>query len=470
MAEMNNSFQIKSPQKKFPTINTNMSLKQIKEELTALSDLDVMDTPTDRERFSKDAYNYSPLLQKQLKGCCADLVVRPKAIDAVIATSAACARNNIPLTIRGAGTGNYGQCVPLNGGVVMLMSELNKIRKFDTYTGVVTVETGCLLRELDKYLSNYGRQLRLVPSTWRTASVGGFLAGGSGGIGSIRWGFLRDPGHLQGLEVVTLQNPPQKLHLDADASEALNHAYGTNGIITALDLATAPAINWQEATIDCAEWETAVELMQSCAKAAIDLNLCSLLEKDIVNHLPKWCGESSNNHRIMLLVAPDGVTTLQRLSASFGGKFTLIGAEKGLGGKYLRELTWNHTTMHMRSVDSDWTYLQMLLPKPEVSAMDKLKKDWGNDLLWHLEAVHQQGVKRLAALPLVKWRGKEYLENLIIQCKEIGCVIFNPHVITVEDGGLGVIDSDQVKTKQNFDPKGLLNPGKLKGWEQIVKG
>ena len=38
-------------------------------------------------------------------------------------------------------------------------------------------------------------------------------------------------------------------------------------------------------------------------------------------------------------------------------------------------------------------------------------------------------------------------------------------VLTVEGGGLGVIDSDQVKAKLKFDPKGLLNPGKLEGWE-----
>ena len=50
---------------------------------------------------------------------------------------------------------------------------------------------------------------------------------------------------------------------------------------------------------------------------------------------------------------------------------------------------------------------------------------------------------------------------IIDQCKEIGAIIFNPHVITVEDGGLGVIDSDQVKAKINFDPKGILNPGKI---------
>ena len=35
-----------------------------------------------------------------------------------------------------------------------------------------------------------------------------------------------------------------------------------------------------------------------------------------------------------------------------------------------------------------------------------------------------------------------------------------------EDGGLGVIDADQVAAKQRFDPAGLLNPGKLRGWEE----
>ena len=49
--------------------------------------------------------------------------------------------------------------------------------------------------------------------------------------------------------------------------------------------------------------------------------------------------------------------------------------------------------------------------------------------------------------------------------QETWCVYFNPHVLTVEGGGLGVVDADQVKAKLRFDPKGLLNPGKLEGWE-----
>ena len=84
--------------------------------------------------------------------------------------------------------------------------------------------------------------------------------------------------------------------------------------------------------------------------------------------------------------------------------------------------------------------------------------------MWHIEAVSQQGVPRLAALPVLKWTTKNELDQVIYDCKEKGALIFNPHVLTVEGGGLGVIDSDQVKAKIKYDPKGLFNPGKLEGW------
>ena len=67
-------------------------------------------------------------------------------------------------------------------------------------------------------------------------------------------------------------------------------------------------------------------------------------------------------------------------------------------------------------------------------------------------------------LPLVRWRDAEQLGQLMEDCRAAGAVLFNPHVLTVEDGGLGVVDADQVAAKQRFDPSGLLNPGKLRGW------
>ena len=435
------------------------------EDLRQVAGLELLQKTSELQRFSRDAFDYSPVLHAQLDRCQADLVVRPLNVEAVASLAAACFRHQVPLTLRGTGTGNYGQSVPLQGGVVMLTSALNKVRHIDRQTGIVTVEPGCSLRDLDQQLRNEGRQLRLLPSTWRSATIGGFLAGGSGGIGSIRWGFLRDPGHLLGMEIVTLEQQPRRLQLDAAEAEALNHAYGTNGIATAITLATAPAVDWHQVSFDCESWEEAVLLLQRCARSAIPLHLATLLEGPLLQHLPPWSGPAGKGHRALLLVAPDGVTSLNRLVADAGAVMHDLGPEDLNRGNGLRELTWNHTTLHMRAVDPSWTYLQMLLPEPELPAMQSLKQRWGDDLLWHLELVRQQGAQRVAALPLVRWSGEDQLDRLMNECREVGAVIFNPHVITVEDGGLGVIDGDQVAAKQRFDPAGLLNPGKLRGWQ-----
>ena len=445
------------------------ALLALRQDLASVPELDLLDDPGQLVRCSRDAYDYSPVLSPKLEGARAQLVSRPKSVAAVEQLAAACARHGVPLTVRGSGTGNYGQCVPLEGGVVMLTTGLQRIRSLDPSTGVVTVEPGCLMSQLDQELRCHGRQLRLLPSTWRSATVGGFVAGGSGGIGSIRWGFLRDPGHLLGLEVVPITTDAHGHQLDEIEAEALNHSYGTNGIITALTLSTAPAVNWHQVCIDCRDWANAVALLLACGRSAVALQLATALEASVLERLPGWSGPAMGQHRLLLLVAPDGIASLKRLAADAGADLHDLGAEDLSGGNGLRELSWNHTTLHMRASEPGWTYLQMLLPQPELPAMQALRNQWGDDLLWHLELVKQQGSVRIAALPLVRWRDAALLEQLMDDCRAHGAVVFNPHVITVEDGGLGVVDGDQVAAKQRFDPAGLMNPGKLRGWLERVE-
>ncbi len=427
------------------------------------------------ERLSRDCFDYSPVLTPLLAGRHAQLVVKASDTDQVRRVAAACARQGVALTLRGAGTGNYGQCVPLAGGVVLDLSGLDRVRRFDAATGVLTAEAGCLLADLDQQLAPLGRELRLAPSTRRSATLGGFIAGGSGGIGSLRWGFLRDCGNLLGLEVVTLEPEPQLLQLTADASRALNHAYGTNGILTAVTVPTTAAVTWQQLVVEFSGWEAALEAACVLPATALLLQSLCLLEEAVARRLPLPGGHPHGQaplggcpavagHRLLLLAAPDGLPALEPLLRQLGGSLVWQAAEGDSRGLPLRELSWNHTTLHIRAQDPGWTYLQMLLPRPEAPALAALKQQWGDDLLWHLEGVRQLGVQRLAGLPLVRWRGAEALLELMEQARDLGAVLFNPHVFTVEDGGLGVIDADQVAAKVAYDPGGLLNPGKLRGW------
>ena len=433
--------------------------------LKRVDNLEVIESQSDVKRLSKDFYNYSPVLTQILDGCFADLIVRPLDNTAVKKVAEICWEYSIPLTLRGAGTGNYGQAVPLFKGVVMQMSCLNKLEEFDLDTGFVKVQSGCLMGDLNRQLKKYGRELRLLPSTWKTATIGGFIAGGSGGIGSIRWGFLRDPGNLIGLEVVTINEEAKLLKFDAEESEPLNHAYGTNGIITSLLISTDIRRRWHSIVIDCQEFEKTIDILKTFTSSAIELKLGTILEKDIVEQMPTWFKGKSVSNKILIQSTLGGVKTIELICKKYKVKSELLGEEENLLNG-ISEVVWNHTTLHMRAKDKNWTYLQMLLPlNNELELINFLRKKWGKKILWHIEAVSQQGVPRLAALPVLKWNGSEELNEIMDDCKKLGAFIFNPHVLTVEGGGLGVVDSDQVKAKLKFDPKGLLNPGKLEGWE-----
>ena len=100
-------------------------------------------TLTDLKRRSRDFFWYSPILNEQLKDKLADVVVTPSDESEVIRVAAACAKHRIPLTVRGGATGNYGQCVPIEGGVVLDMAAMNAIEW--QKPGMVRVQAGAKL-------------------------------------------------------------------------------------------------------------------------------------------------------------------------------------------------------------------------------------------------------------------------------------------------------------------------------------
>ena len=419
------------------------------------------------EQLAADAFVYSPVLQPLLQGLKAQLGVRADSAEQVQAVAAACARHGVSLTVRGAGTGNYGQAIPLAGGLVLELSGMNRLQQLDPLSGVFTAEPGILLADLEQQLQARGRELRLLPSTVRTASLAGYLAGGSSGIGSLRWGFLRDPGHLLGLEIVTLEPTPRLLQLDAAQAQAVNHAYGSNGIITSATMASAAAVPWQQLVLELPSWEEALAAAQSLPATALLLNSLCALEAPVARLLPwpQGCpAAGTDGHRLLLLAAPDALAPLEALLPRWRARLIWQAPQGQSRGIPLRELCWNHTTLHARAQEPAFTYLQLLLPQPERPALAALRQRWGHDLLWHLEAVRAQGQQRLACLPLVRWHSRERLEAVIEHACALGCLLFNPHAITVEDGGLGGVDAEQVAAKASYDPQGLLNPGKLRGW------
>jgi len=78
---------------------------------TLFAGMFVITDPAQVAKLSHDYYTFSPVLQPKLTGKTGSAVVRPANEAEVLRAAATCVKYKIPLTVRGAGTGNYGQCV-----------------------------------------------------------------------------------------------------------------------------------------------------------------------------------------------------------------------------------------------------------------------------------------------------------------------------------------------------------------------
>ena len=124
----------------------------------------VLTHPQVVERLSRDFYWYSPVLRKQLDGKVGDVVVQPLNEIEVQSVLRYCRAHNLAVTVRGAGTGNYGQAVPLQGGVVLDLAGMDRIEEIQP-DGVAVCQPGVRLGTLETEARKSGWELRCYPST-----------------------------------------------------------------------------------------------------------------------------------------------------------------------------------------------------------------------------------------------------------------------------------------------------------------
>ena len=434
----------------------------------ALDGIRAHDDPKHIAARSHDYFWYSPILNDQLKDKLGDVIVVPETLDEVIRLAALIARHRLPLTLRGGGTGNYGQCVPMEGGVIMDLTRLNRV--IEVTDGHVRVEAGARVSKLDDAARETGQELLMYPSTRQMATIGGFIAGGSGGIGSLRHGMLRDPGNVTYAKVITVEPEPKVIMLEGAEIQKVQHAYGTNGIVVELGLALTPAKDWIHTAALFDGYDTALRFAMSAQATGMDCYLLTAVERRCSPYSTTFGALfPADRDAIFAMVAPDEMPRFKAAAEARGGRISFAMTkpeirENGLQPAY--ECGWNHTTLQALKADKGWTYLQVAYPRPfsPELVMQQMGR-YGERMYWHHEMARMGGEIQVFALPLVRYNGKEDMYRLIDELEDTdGCTIFDPHVITIEDGGMKEIDDTQIEFKKQADPYGLMNPGKTRGW------
>lgn len=125
------------------------------------------------------------------------IVVQPRSVDEVLEILKICERFEIPIVARGAGTSAYGGAVPLKSCVVV---DFKKMCGFELLDGKVIAQSGAIWMEIERELNKKGEALRVYPTSAEVSTVGGWIAQGGYGVGSLRYGGIAD--NLEWLEVV----------------------------------------------------------------------------------------------------------------------------------------------------------------------------------------------------------------------------------------------------------------------------
>ncbi|MGB0662004.1 MAG: FAD-binding oxidoreductase [Mangrovicoccus sp.] len=437
----------------------------------ALSHLEIEQNEAAIRSASRDFFWYSPVLKARLDHVVADFVVAPKSEAELIEVLKTCYAHDCPVTVRGAGTGNYGQAMPLAGGCVVHLKHLSDVK--EVLPGRVIVEPGCLLKDLDDACKvQSSQELRMFSSTWATATIGGFIAGGSGGVGSCTWGSLRDLGNIIRLRVVTMESEPRILEFRGEELARVSHAYGTNGIITELEMPLAPAYDWVDVFVTTEDFRSAAEFANDLGNAdGILIKLASVFEAPIAkSYFQRVAPHVSESDNLLgLMIAPHAMDAFLTFLGRRSDAKMIYRSDESEWPRHpgpMFEYGWNHTTLRALKVDPSITYLQVRYAFPDhIDKVEAIREKFPGEVMQHLEVIRESGKCIFAGLTMVKFTSEERLQEIIDIHEEMGCMIFNPHRYTLEEGGRQTVDDRQLKFKREADPKGLLNPGKMIAWD-----
>lgn len=129
-----------------------------------------------------------------------DLVVLPRTTEQVSRVVRCCAEAEVPIVPRGAGTGLSGGAIPVHGGVLIVLTRMNRILEIDRANRTATVEAGCVNLAITRSAMPYGLFFAPDPASQQASTIGGNVAENAGGPHCLKYGATIN--HVLGATVV----------------------------------------------------------------------------------------------------------------------------------------------------------------------------------------------------------------------------------------------------------------------------
>ena len=405
-----------------------------------------------------------------------------------------CYDNDVPVTVRGAGTGLVGGCTPLAGGVVLCTMNMNQILEYDLNNLNVRIQPGVRLCDLAEDALKHGMMYPPDPGE-KTGSVGGNVSTNAGGMRAVKYGTTRDyvlamTAVLPNGEIMEVGRAVTKTSSGYSLLHLIIGSEGTLAIITELTMRLIP--NPPENTsfiLPFEDIDAALSAVPSIKLAGLNPQSIEFMERDIVdasaahtgnNIFPTNVeGEEVGAYILVTLDGDDPDEIFQRAE-----KLLEVSMEHGAYDALVvdqpaeKESVWAARSAFLTVIENDSELLDemdVVVPTDKIAEFLHYINGVGADLNMRIRSFGHAGDGNLhiycAAddMPVDDFlaTSAKVMEAAYAKCAELGGQVSGEHGIgyakkeylreSVGDTAMGLMAG----IKQVFDPKGILNPGKI---------
>ncbi|MCK9916923.1 MULTISPECIES: FAD-binding oxidoreductase [Microbacterium] len=399
------------------------------------------------ERSSLDGSYLSPLISEQLPLGRAQLVAFPASAQQIAETVAAAVRHGVPITPRGKGTGNYGQGIPMAGGLVLDTTKARAV--VEVGDGFIVAEAGAPMIQIEQAANRAGQQLLMYPSTVQS-TLGGFLSGGSGGTGSIAHGVLMH-GFVRAIDVVFASPEPELVHFEGVEAEKYLHNYGVVAIIARAEVVLEPLQEWRAFYASFDDYHTAFQLVREFRDLEPTPRLVSGDVPLLADALPADEALPAGKASLRGILDVRSIEEATRLVEAAGG--TVEAVREGINHTMKVSMTsYNHAIEWLqKSYPNTWFHVEVN-GDALVDRIDEVHEVYPGESWLHIEAQATKPIGMLAA----KYTTAEDLLAGFDRLAALGVGYHNPHQWFVD-----YFPDRAREMAATTDPQGLLNPGKL---------
>ncbi|PRR78644.1 putative FAD-linked oxidoreductase [Clostridium liquoris] len=397
--------------------------------------------------------------------------------------------NNIPVVARGSGTGLVGASVPIYGGIMINLSSMNKILELDEENLTLTVEPGVLLMEIGKFVEENDLFYPPDPGE-KSATIGGNINTNAGGMRAVKYGVTRD--YVRGLEVVmpdgTIMELGGKVVKNSSGYSLKDFICGSEGTLAIITKAILKLLPLPKKAISLLipfeDLDKAIETVPKIIKAKSIPTSIEFMERDVILASEEFLGKKfpDNSADAYLLLTFDG-NSKEEIEKNYdnvaeiclqNGAIDVLIADTD----ERKESIWSARGAFLEAIKASTTEMDecdVCVPRNKIAEFIKYTYKLQKEFNMRIKNFGHAGDGNLHIYILKDDLSEEDWNNklkAIFNCmynkaKELNGTVSGEHGIgfAKREYLFNLIGEDQKelmnRIKLAFDPKNILNPGKV---------